>query len=1066
MAGALRELLDVRPGERLLTALMAIAYFLLLVSYYLLKPARDSLFLTEVSPERLPVVFMVSALVTAPLATAYARAIQRTSLAHLVGATIALLGVSLVVLRALVTTEQIWVYYLLYAWVGVFGGLTTSQFWLLANAVYDAAQAKRVFTVLGLGGILGAFAGGEITNALVRSGRVVTADLLWLSLLTLVLSGAVTLLALSRSRTHSMESGRRREGAGTEPLSRLFRSLLASRHLMLTVAIVTLAVMVGTFIDFQFKTVAYAAHDQAAELTSFLGRFYGRMSLISLAVQALFAARLIRWLGVGGTVLVLPVVLMGGTILMMVGPVYVAARVLRGSELALKHSLDRTARELLFLPVPLSLVKRTKILVDMFVDRWARGLAGLLLLGLTAGLGLGVRQIAAVSGLLIVVWIVLGLMMRREYVESFRRALRRRQLDLGQLRVRLQDTESVELLLGALASGQPREVLYALDMLQAVHDSRLVEAIRPLLDHADPDVRRHAMTALAREGDPEILATAERLSDDPVLEVRREALCLRGEHGRDGLRGVLADELVRPETGRRNAALACLTRHGGEREADLVTAPLVESVLADASAGGTEGRVALAGALGMVKTDDGDRRWNRLLADPDPEVVRAALAGIGRQRNRAFLPRLFDLLEDRRFRPDARAALGAFGVEILPELRAFLDDRERSYPARANIPRILRETPEQSVVDDLLDYLEKGEDVLRRGALGALGRLRARHDGLRFDPTVVEGLIAREAEGFYRLARIGLLLQENGQGEGGDRVRLLEQVLGEARHENLEQVFRLLGLIYSPGDIVNAYQGLVSGKRVLRASAQEFLDNLLRADLKRFVLPLVDRQTRRELSEVGEYLFALGIRDRTDALLSLIRGDRTWLSCCAIAACRAEDPPRVWQAVAEAAASPLRLIAETARWRLAATDDREEPTVLTVLEKMMMLQNVDLFADVPSGHLAALAAIAEEVEKLGGDVVYAENDAPDALYLVLEGHVRLHQGEREIAVADRLTPFGTWALLDEEPRVTTATATEETRLLRIDREDFVDLLADQVQIAQGIIRNVAHRMRALADRVT
>ena len=69
-------------------------------------------------------------------------------------------------------------------------------------------------------------------------------------------------------------------------------------------------------------------------------------------------------------------------------------------------------------------------------------------------------------------------------------------------------------------------------------------------------------------------------------------------------------------------------------------------------------------------------------------------------------------------------------------------------------------------------------------------------------------------------------------------------------------------------------------------------------------------------------------------------------------------------------------------------------------------------------------------------------------------------------MADRLTPFGTWALLDEEPRVTTATATEETRLLRIDREDFVDLLADQVQIAQGIIRNVAHRMRALAGRVT
>jgi CRP-like cAMP-binding protein len=80
--------------------------------------------------------------------------------------------------------------------------------------------------------------------------------------------------------------------------------------------------------------------------------------------------------------------------------------------------------------------------------------------------------------------------------------------------------------------------------------------------------------------------------------------------------------------------------------------------------------------------------------------------------------------------------------------------------------------------------------------------------------------------------------------------------------------------------------------------------------------------------------------------------------------------------------------------------------------------------------------------------------------------VRLHQGERDITVAEPLVPFGTWALLDDEPRVVTATAIETTRALRIDRDDFADLLADQVQIARGIIRGIAHRMRALAGRAT
>jgi hypothetical protein len=228
----------------------------------------------------------------------------------------------------------------------------------------------------------------------------------------------------------------------------------------------------------------------------------------------------------------------------------------------------------------------------------------------------------------------------------------------------------------------------------------------------------------------------------------------------------------------------------------------------------------------------------------------------------------------------------------------------------------------------------------------------------------------------------------------------------------------------------------------------------------------VDRQSWRELSEVGEALFSLGIRDRTNAVLALVNEEDSWLRCCAIAACRRDDPPAIWSAVTEAAKSDVNLVAETALWRLAVVRKGEVPTMLTVVEKVMLLQNVDLFAKVASNQLAALAVIAEEVEYLAGDVIYRENDAPDALYLVVDGCVRLHAGERDITEAHRLTPFGTWALLDEEPRVTTATVVETTRLLRIDRDDFTDLLADQVQVAQGIIRTVAHRMRALAGQVS
>lgn len=139
--------------------------------------------------------------------------------------------------------------------------------------------------------------------------------------------------------------------------------------------------------------------------------------------------------------------------------------------------------------------------------------------------------------------------------------------------------------------------------------------------------------------------------------------------------------------------------------------------------------------------------------------------------------------------------------------------------------------------------------------------------------------------------------------------------------------------------------------------------------------------------------------------------------------------------------------------------------MLTVIEKVIFLQNVDVFSEVPSEHLAYLAAIAEEVAFDVDEVIYREQDLPDALYLVLDGSVRLHRDTEEITKAATREAFGSWALFDNEPRVVTATALEETRLLRVDREEFIDLLADHVQITEGVLKAMAGRLRGLIGRV-
>ena len=139
--------------------------------------------------------------------------------------------------------------------------------------------------------------------------------------------------------------------------------------------------------------------------------------------------------------------------------------------------------------------------------------------------------------------------------------------------------------------------------------------------------------------------------------------------------------------------------------------------------------------------------------------------------------------------------------------------------------------------------------------------------------------------------------------------------------------------------------------------------------------------------------------------------------------------------------------------------------MLTVIEKVIFLQNVNVFEQVPTEQLAYLAAIADEVEFRAGEDIYRENDHSDALYLVLEGKVRLHREDAEITVAGPKEAFGTWALFDNEPRVATATSAEDTRALKIGREDFTDLLADHVQITQGVLKTLVKRLRSLVGRI-
>jgi len=140
--------------------------------------------------------------------------------------------------------------------------------------------------------------------------------------------------------------------------------------------------------------------------------------------------------------------------------------------------------------------------------------------------------------------------------------------------------------------------------------------------------------------------------------------------------------------------------------------------------------------------------------------------------------------------------------------------------------------------------------------------------------------------------------------------------------------------------------------------------------------------------------------------------------------------------------------------------------MLTTVEIVIFLQDIDIFEYTSTEDLAHIAAITDEIECQSDHTLFKEGEISDAMYMVIAGKVRLTRSGQEVMVAQSKDVFGTWALFDDEPRVATAMTLESTRLLRIDKEDFIDLLADHVGITQSILKTMVKRLRNLMTRIS
>ncbi|MBC8164563.1 MAG: hypothetical protein H7Y20_01680, partial [Bryobacteraceae bacterium] len=506
------SLFDIRGGEGWRLTFMGLYMVLVLFAYYILKPVSRAMFLHKFDIDDLPYLYILIAAAGGVMAYVYTHLAVRSSLRTAVTTATFFMIAVLLLIWHLLSYQWEWLLYFFNAFVSLFSITLVSQGWIIASNVFTTREAKRLYGILGVGAVIGAAFGGSFTAVMVN---IIGTRHLLLASAGLVLLAWLAFLAVASQKGVSLEGAR---GAGEEEsfsIRDVTQAIVTYRHLQVIIAIIALTYIVDVTIEFQFNAMAKQqfAGDQRA-LTAFLGSFYGLwLNIITFVLQFFLTAFIVSRFGVGGALQIMPVSIAIASVASFAAPGVWSTGAARLAESATRYSFNRTGMELLYLPLPLELRNRTKAFTDIFVDRFSRGIGGMLLIVLSNWLNLSIRQLALVVLGYSFVWILLSVRAKNEYVQTVRNKLKRGRLDLDSLRVNYNEASTIRLLEEATESGTPRQAVYALSLLSEAPRYDIAKAARTLAGNKSAEVRGKVLElALERK--------IEGFSDQALGEIR------------------------------------------------------------------------------------------------------------------------------------------------------------------------------------------------------------------------------------------------------------------------------------------------------------------------------------------------------------------------------------------------------------------------------------------------------------------------------------------------------------------------------------------------------------------
>ncbi len=409
----------VRAGEGVSAVLLFANLFILLTSYYIIKPVREALILAEGSAELKSYMAAGQAILLVFAVRGYSKLANRFPRKPLI-TVVTIFFAACLVLFYILGQFAVPLGVVFFLWVGIFNLMIIAQFWAFANDLYVPESGKRLFVIIQFGGSLGAVIGSVLVAGLIEPLGVylpmlITAGLL---LFSLVLTFSVD----KREKSHSTKQ-KQIDEIPLKP-DGAFKLVFQKKYLLLIAFMMLLLNWVNTTGEYILsRTVMDAAQQVAAtagadfSAKEFIGKFYAEffsvVNVASLLIQLLIVSRILKYLGIRIALLILPLIALASYTIIAFYPLLAIVRWTKTAENSTDYSLQNTVRQILFLPTRREEKYKAKQAIDTFFWRAGDVLSALLVFAGTL-LAFQTKHFALFNVAIILIWIVLAVMIGRE----------------------------------------------------------------------------------------------------------------------------------------------------------------------------------------------------------------------------------------------------------------------------------------------------------------------------------------------------------------------------------------------------------------------------------------------------------------------------------------------------------------------------------------------------------------------------------------------------------------------------------------------------------------------------